>query len=275
MMLYNTKSTATRTTPAISPPVRTFCMLIFPIEHPPSERTASNRSQPAAATVGTWRGIVKSQHVQDGNQTSHAIRNRGHATRHNPFRVIDYEVEVIGARLKEQRRFPDVLAQSAQRRGRPLIPVAGDGHRPGRAHPKPHDDRVTAAMLRDEGAECGCGQLAGLGTERSPRGKEPDAARDKTGARETLERIAKIAAARGFEGNRWTDEVLQRRVGGASGSVRLAHASAHPHGANDPLLIHTRAQGDVGIPRADEPGALDGQRELGRKLVKPPPASRA
>src|SRR5467141_1466185 len=137
-----TKSITFNTRPATRPPISTFCMLIFPIEHPLEREDSIEPGQPAAATLGNRTRVVKSQHVQDRDQSPHAVRNGGHATGHNPFSSIDYQVEVVGAGRKAQRRLPDVVAEGVQGRGRPGIPVARDRDRPRRRHPEADDDGV-------------------------------------------------------------------------------------------------------------------------------------
>src|SRR5437016_9231604 len=134
-----TKSITFNTRPATRPPISTFCMLIFPIEHPLEREDVIEPGPPAAATLGNRTTIVKSQHVQDRDQPTHPVRNRRDPTRDNPFSAIDYQVEVVGARPQAQCPLPDVVAQRAQRRGRPGIPAARNRHRPRRRHPKTHD----------------------------------------------------------------------------------------------------------------------------------------
>src|SRR5467141_1690365 len=185
---YRTVSMTFSTTPAIRPPISTFCMLILPIvAPPPSERTASERSTPAAATVGNWTVIVKSQHVQDRQQPSHAVGNDGHTRGHNPFVAIDYQVEVVRAGRQLQRRLPDVISESAQRRGSPAVPVAGNDDRVRDGHAEAHHDGV-ATMLCDQRLELWLGWRARWGRgERAPHREDSETAGGKTGARQTLE----------------------------------------------------------------------------------------
>src|SRR5436309_3102686 len=232
-MPNTTKSTTFRTTPAIRPPISTFCMLIFPIVvPPPKERKASDRSTPAAATVGSSTGIVKSQHVQHRQQPPHAIGNDGHTVRHNPFVPIDYQIEVVRPGRQLQRRFPDVVAESAQRRLSPAVPAARnrDGVRSG--HSEAHDGAV-AAMLGDQRPEQWSGggggrRVRGRRRERAAHREDSDGAGPKPGAGETLKWVAEVITSRCLDGDRRRQEVLQRNARRSTRGGGPAHPSAQP-----------------------------------------------
>src|SRR5882762_5846023 len=177
---YRTVSMTLSTTPAIRPPISTFCMLILPTVAPLERGDSVERSTTAAATVGNWTAVVKSQHVQDREQASHAVGNDGHAGGHNPFTAIDYQVEVVGAGRELQRRFPDIVPEPAQRRLRPRVPVACNRDGVGGGHPEAHDDGV-AAMVRDQRLKQRFGgrRRSGHRRKRTSRREDSETARRK------------------------------------------------------------------------------------------------
>src|SRR5882672_11204312 len=225
---YSTVSMTFSTTPAIRPPISTFCMLILPMVAPLERGDSVERSTTAAATVGNWTAVVKSKHVQDRQQPPHAVRNHGDTRRHNPFVAIHYQVEVVGAGRQLQRPFPDVISESAQRRGSPAVPVAGNGDGVRDGHAEAHHDGV-AAMLRDQRLELWLGWRARWGRgERAPRREDSETAGGKTGARQTLERVAQVITSRCLDGNRRCEEVLQRRARRSARGGGPAHPATQP-----------------------------------------------
>src|SRR5439155_2407567 len=79
-----TKSITFNTRPATRPPITTFCMLTFPIEHPLEQEDTIEPGQPAPATLGNRPPTVKSHHVQAPDQPTHPARNRRDPPRDNP-----------------------------------------------------------------------------------------------------------------------------------------------------------------------------------------------
>src|SRR5882762_372534 len=271
---YRTVSMTLSTTPAIRPPIRTFCMLILPIVAPLERGDSVERITTAAATVGNRTAVVKSQHVQDREQAPHAIGNDGHTGGHNPFAAIDYQVEVVGAGRQLQRRFPDVISESAQRRGSPAVPVAGNGDRVRDGHAEAHHDGV-AAMLRDQRLELWLGWRARWRCrERAPRREDSEAAGRKTGARQALERVAEVITSRCLDGNRRCEEVLQRYARRSARGGGPAHPATQPQRCHHARPIDGHAADQVAVPGAEQARGFDAQREL-RRSDDLPPAARA